>query len=72
MHLLNGPQFDLPPLDMSEKKFNSSSRLFVGNLVKGINQDEVQNIFTKFGECTIYLAKDATYAFVNYVSCLFN
>ena len=29
---VQGPTFELPPLDMAEKKFNGRARLYIGNL----------------------------------------
>lgn len=65
---LSGPQFDLPPLDTAEKKFNASSRLFVGNLPRDIPYEELKAIFAKYGELgQVYFNKEGAYAFINFV-----
>lgn len=64
---LSGPQLDLPPLDTTEKKFNASSRLFVGNLPRDIPYEELKEIFSKYGELgQVYFNKDGAYAFINF------
>ncbi|XP_045115494.1 hrp65 protein-like isoform X1 [Portunus trituberculatus] len=64
---LSGPQFDLPPLDTAEKKFNASSRLFVGNLPRDIPYEELKGIFAKYGELgQVYFNKEGAYAFINF------
>ncbi|KAK8390428.1 hypothetical protein O3P69_010246 [Scylla paramamosain] len=64
---LSGPQFDLPPLDTAEKKFNASSRLFVGNLPRDIPYEELKAIFAKYGELgQVYFNKEGAYAFINF------
>ncbi|XP_042220956.1 hrp65 protein-like [Homarus americanus] len=64
---LSGPQLDLPPLDTTEKKFNASSRLFVGNLPRDIPYEELKEIFSQYGELgQVYFNKDGAYAFINF------
>ncbi|XP_050691157.1 hrp65 protein-like [Eriocheir sinensis] len=64
---LRGPQIDLPPLDIAEKKFNANSRLFVGNLPRDIPYEELKSIFSKYGELgQVYFNKDGAYAFINF------
>ncbi|XP_066959890.1 protein no-on-transient A-like [Macrobrachium rosenbergii] len=63
---LSGPQMNLPPLDMSEKKFNSFSRLFVGNLPRDVTEEELKSLFRPYGELgQVYLNKEGSFAFVN-------
>ena len=62
-------QYDLEPLDMSEKKFNAQSRLFVGSLPREITLEELKDMFSKHGELgQVYFNKDGAYAFINFVS----
>ncbi|KAK8724244.1 hypothetical protein OTU49_011303, partial [Cherax quadricarinatus] len=64
---LSGPQMDLPPLDLAEKKFNASSRLFVGNLPRDLPYEELKEIFSQYGELgQVYFNKDGAYAFINF------
>ena len=69
IHELSGPQYDLEPVDMSEKKFNSQSRLFVGSLARDIDLEELKEMFNKHGELgQVYYNKEGGYAFINFVS----
>ncbi|KAK7083546.1 Paraspeckle component 1, partial [Halocaridina rubra] len=62
----SGPQMSLPALDTSEKKFNSYSRLFIGNLPKDISEEELKALFRPFGELgQVYLNKEGSFSFVN-------
>lgn len=71
--MLSGPQLDLPPLDTSEKKFNANSRLFVGNLPRDMNYEDLKNIFAEYGELgQMYLNKDSSFAFISFVSTILN
>lgn len=55
---LNGPVIDLPPLKFEEKKFSGRSRLFIGNLPSRITEEEISELFKKFGETSeIYINK---------------
>ncbi|KAF2360298.1 RNA recognition motif domain [Trinorchestia longiramus] len=64
---LSGPQYDLEPLDMSEKKFNAQSRLFVGSLPRESTLEELKEMFGKYGELgQVYFNKDGAYAFINF------
>lgn len=64
---LSGPQYDLEPLDMSEKKFNAHSRLFVGSLTREVALEELKEMFSKHGELgQVYFNKEGGYAFINF------
>lgn len=46
-----GPTFNLPEFDYeSGKKFSSESRLYVGNIPKGLTVKNVEELFTPFGQ----------------------
>lgn len=47
---LTGPTIDLPPVSKTEDKFSGRCRLYVGNLPPKISQDDVINLFQKYGE----------------------
>ena len=54
---------------MSEKKFNAQARLFAGSLARDTTTEEIEEMFSKFGEIgQVYHNKEGTYAFVNFVS----
>jgi len=64
---IRGEQYDLEPLDMSEKKFNAQARLFAGSLARDTTTEEIEEMFSKFGEIgQVYHNKEGTYAFVNF------
>ncbi|KAA0202525.1 hypothetical protein HAZT_HAZT009276 [Hyalella azteca] len=64
---LSGPQYDLDPLDMAEKKFNAQSCLFVGSLPRDCTLEELKEMFGKYGELgQVYFNKDGAYAFINF------
>ncbi|CAB0032784.1 unnamed protein product [Trichogramma brassicae] len=62
---ISGPTHDLPPQDIEEKKFNSRSRLYVGNLTNDITEDELHQMFAPYGETTeLFLNKEKNFAFL--------
>ena len=62
------PLIDLPPYDISEKKFNCYAKVFVGNIPKGIEEEEVLCIFREYGEIgPVYISKEATFGFITFV-----
>jgi len=64
---MSGPQVDLPAMEYTEKKFNANSRLFVGNLPRDLTEEELREIFTKYGELgPFYFNKEGSYAFINF------
>jgi len=64
---MSGPQIDLPPMEFTEKKFNANSRLFVGNLPRDLQEEELREMFTKYGELgQFYFNKEGSYAFINF------
>ena len=66
-----GPTHDLPAHDMEEKKFNSRSRLYVGNLTNDVTEEELTNMFLPYGETTeLFLNKEKNFAFLKIVSLL--
>lgn len=64
---LSGPQIELEPMEFTEKKFNANSRLFVGNLPRELEEEELKEMFTKYGEIgDLYYNKQGSYAFINF------
>lgn len=66
---MNGPTFDLPPLDTAEKKFSGRTRLYIGNIVPDTDENELREFFSQYGETSEYfMNKDKNFAFVRFVS----
>jgi len=64
---IRGEQYELEPLDMSEKKFNAQARLFAGSLSRDTTLEEITEMFSKYGELgQVYHNKEGAYAFVNF------
>ncbi|KAF7994073.1 hypothetical protein HCN44_011342 [Aphidius gifuensis] len=62
---IGGPTHELPPQDTSEKKFNGRNRLYIGSLPNDITDEEIQTMFTPFGEISeLFLNKEKNFAFV--------
>uniref|UniRef100_A0AAR5PVJ7 RRM domain-containing protein n=1 Tax=Dendroctonus ponderosae TaxID=77166 RepID=A0AAR5PVJ7_DENPD len=60
-----GPTFDLPPIDMSEKKFNGRNRLYVGNIGGEVTEEDLTEMFKSYGETAeIFLNKDKNFGFI--------
>lgn len=60
-----GPTFDLPPIDMSEKKFNGRNRLYVGNIGGEVTEEDLTELFKSYGETAeIFLNKDKNFGFI--------
>lgn len=52
-----------------EKKFANRARLYVGNLPRGIAEDELKILFDPYGEMTqVFIEKDKNFGFVRMVS----
>lgn len=63
--LFCGPTFDLPPIDTLEKKFAGRARLYVGNIASEITEDELNELFKKFGEThELFYNKEKNFAFI--------
>lgn len=51
-----------------EKKFGNRARLYVGNLPRGMTEDELRQLFGQFGETEqIYIEKEKNFGFVRMV-----
>lgn len=65
---LMGPLIDIPPLDQSEVKFNGRSRLYIGNLTNDVTEDEINKMFSIYGECAeLFLNKEKNFGFIKMV-----
>jgi len=66
LYEIQGEQYDLEPLDTSEKKFNAQARLFAGSLGRDMKTEDLEEMFKKFGEVgQIYHNKEGAFAFIN-------
>ena len=62
----NGPPGE--PVPKREKKFSNKSRLFVGNLPRGMIEDDIRKLFEPFGEVQeVFLQKEKSFGFVRLV-----
>ena len=69
---LSGPTHELPPQDMSEKKFSGRNRLYVGNLTNDITEDEIKKMFDPYGETSeFFINKEKNFAFLKLVRNFF-
>lgn len=68
---LMGPLLDLPSIDQTEVKFNGRSRLYIGNLTNDATEEEINNLFSGFGECSeLFLNKEKNFGFIKMVSII--
>jgi len=64
---IGGEQYELEALDLTEPKFNNQARLFIGSLPKDATEEEITEIFSKYGEVgDLFHSKEGSYAFINY------
>ncbi|CAL4133682.1 unnamed protein product [Meganyctiphanes norvegica] len=64
---LTCPQLDLPPMDTTEMKFSSKSRLYIGNLPKGMKEERLTTMCEMYGELGQFnFNEDGCYALVNF------
>lgn len=62
---ISGPTFDLPPLDSTEKKFSGRGRLYIGNIAAEVNEDEVNELFKRYGETNeLFMNKEKNFGFI--------
>ena len=47
---IQGPTHELPPLDMTEKKFSGRARLYVGNLSPDTTEEQLKELVSQHGE----------------------
>ncbi|CAH0555204.1 unnamed protein product [Brassicogethes aeneus] len=62
---LRGNTFDLPPVDLEEKKFSGRNRLYIGNIGNEITEDDCKGLFSPYGEINeLFLNKEKSFGFV--------
>lgn len=66
--LISGPTFELPQLDMSEKKFSGRNRLYIGNLTADMTEEDVTDMFKSYGETSeLFINKEKNFGFIRLV-----
>lgn len=59
------PTIDLPPLEKSEKKFACKSRLYIGNLPPKAAEEQITDLFKKYGEIDdVFINDSKSFAFL--------
>lgn len=62
---INGPAYELPAVDTSEKKFSGRNRLYIGNLSNEVNEEEINDMFKPFGETSeLFINKEKNFGFI--------
>lgn len=62
---IGGATYDLPAIDMSEKKFSGRNRLYIGNLPADVTEEELVEIFKPYGETSeIFINKEKNFGFI--------
>ncbi|CAG9764345.1 unnamed protein product [Ceutorhynchus assimilis] len=60
-----GPTFDLPPIDLSEKQFNGRSRLYLGNIGNDVTEEDLAELFKPYGETSeAFMNKEKNFGFI--------
>merc|ERR1719225_2589666 len=62
---MEGPSYDLEPLDMSERKFSGRARIYIGNFTSDMTEAQLKEILTQFGEVgEIFYNREKNFAFL--------
>ena len=62
---IEGPQIDLPALDMSERKFSGRARIYIGNFTAEMTEESLKALVTKEGEVgEMFFNREKNFAFV--------
>lgn len=62
---IGGPTYELPAIDMAEKKFSGRNRLFIGNLATDVTEEEVVEMFKPFGETSeLFINREKSFGFI--------
>lgn len=68
---LSGPTHELPPQDTTEKKFSGRNRLYIGNLTNDVTEEELQTMFSAYGEVSeMFVNNEKNFAFLRMVRLL--
>ncbi|XP_044753813.1 protein no-on-transient A-like [Coccinella septempunctata] len=67
LNQISGSTLDLPPLDMTEKKFSGRNRLYVGNIGNEVSEDDLIEFFKPYGEVgEVFVNKEKNFGFVKF------
>ncbi|KAK9881762.1 hypothetical protein WA026_017281 [Henosepilachna vigintioctopunctata] len=67
LNQLGGMTIDLPPLDMTEKKFSGRNRLYIGNIGNEVSEEELVEFFKSYGEVSeVFVNKEKNFGFVKF------
>merc|ERR1719361_1736369 len=62
---LEGPTYDLEPLDMSERKFSGRARIYIGNFTNDMSEETLKEMVSKEGEVgEMFFNREKNFAFV--------
>jgi len=62
---IEGPQVDLPALDMSERKFSGRARIYIGNFTTEMTEETLKNLVSAEGEVgEMFFNREKNFAFV--------
>lgn len=65
LNQLTGNTYELPPLSTEEKKFSGRSRLYIGNIAAETTEDEINDLFKKFGETSeLFINREKCFGFI--------
>ncbi|XP_030762505.1 hrp65 protein-like isoform X1 [Sitophilus oryzae] len=65
INTLQGPTYELPPVDTTEKKFNGRNRLYVGNIGSEVTEEDLTELFKSYGETAeLFVNKDKNFGFI--------
>ncbi|KAL1493073.1 hypothetical protein ABEB36_011207 [Hypothenemus hampei] len=60
-----GPTYELPPIDLTEKKFNGRNRLYIGNISNEVTEEDLKEFFKSYGETAeVFTNKDKNFGFI--------
>lgn len=67
LNQISGSTLDLPPLDMTEKKFSGRNRLYVGNIGNEVGEEDLVEFFKPYGEVSeVFVNKEKNFGFVKF------
>ncbi|XP_072402282.1 protein no-on-transient A-like isoform X1 [Diabrotica undecimpunctata] len=60
-----GPSFDVPPVDLTERKFSGRNRLYIGNIGSEVTEEDINELFKPYGETAeVFINKDKNFGFI--------
>lgn len=65
LNQMQGPTYDLEPLDMSERKFSGRARIYIGNFTNDMTEAKLKELVSKEGEVgEMFFNREKNFAFV--------